>query len=221
MSLFPACAGYMRQDYPDARVSYLGGNVINSLYPKSLDVNEILLVKKNSNKILFIGGKKYLDGARKLVEAFKIMRGNEKLELHLIGLTKPMFENLPDNVYCHGYLRKDVDGERDIYYDLLISSRTVVNPTPLWGGYSSTVEAMYFYTPVIVSPYDDFVKEFGREINFGIYNEEYNPSVLARNISALFQREDYEEMCVNAHERVKTYTWDNYVDKILRLMAAP
>lgn len=86
------------------------------------------------------------------------------------------------------------------------------------GGYSSTVEAMYFYTPVIVSPYDDFVNEFGKDIDFGIYNEKYDSSVLAKNIEAIFNSGDYENMCLNAHERVKDYTWDNYVDKILKLL---
>lgn len=218
VSLFPVCAERMRKDYPKARISFLGGNVINSLYPKSLDKNEILSQKRCSNKILFIGGKKYLEGAKKLVEAFKRMRDNEKLELHLIGLTESMFGRLPDNIHCHGYLKKDVAEERDVYYDLLVSSRMIVNPTPLWGGYSSIVEAMYFYTPVIVSPYKDFVREFGEDISFGIYNEEYDSSVLAKNINTLFQREDYEQMCINAHEKVRTYTWDNYVDKVLRLL---
>lgn len=218
VSLFPTCAEYMKKDYPKADISYLGGNVINSLYTESMDADKILSAKRTSNKVLFIGGRKYLDGARKLVEAFKQLRDGKSLELHLVGLTNSMFDRLPGNIFCHGYLRKDVDAERDAYYDLLVSSKMVVNPTPNWGGYSSTVEAMYFYTPVIVSPYDDFVNEFGKDIDFGIYNEKYDSSVLAKNIEAIFNSGDYENMCLNAHERVKDYTWDNYVDKILKLL---
>lgn len=86
------------------------------------------------------------------------------------------------------------------------------------GGYSSIVEAMYFYTPVIVSPYDDFVNEFGKDIDFGIYNKKYDSLVLAKNMESIFNSSDYENMCLNAHERVKDYTWDNYVDKILKLL---
>lgn len=134
VSLFPTCAEYMKKDYPKANISYLGGNVINSLYTESMDVDKILSAKRTSNKVLFIGGRKYLDGARKLVEAFKQLRDSRKLELHLIGLTNSMFDKLPGNIFCHGYLRKDVDAERDAYYDLLISSKMVVNPTPNWGG---------------------------------------------------------------------------------------
>lgn len=218
ISMFPTCTEYMKKDYPKANISYLGGNVINSLYMKSMNTDIILSAKRTSNKILFIGGKKYLDGAKKLVEAFLMLKGMENLELHLIGLKRSMLGNLPNNIFCHGYLRKDVAAERDIYYDLLISSKMIVNPTPNWGGYSSIVEAMYFYTPVIVSPYDDFVNEFGKDINFGIYNEKYDSSVLAQNIEAIFNSSDYENMCLNARERVKDYTWDNYVDKILRLL---
>lgn len=134
VSLFPTCAEYMKNDYPKANINYLGVNVINSLYTKSMDENKILSTKKKSNRILFIGGKKYLDGARKLVDAFKQLHNKDNLELHLIGLTKSMLDKLPNNIFCHGYLRKDVDAERDIYYDLLISSKMVVNPTPNWGG---------------------------------------------------------------------------------------
>lgn len=134
VSLFPTCAEYMKKDYPKADISYLGGNVINSLYTESMDADKILSAKRTSNKVLFIGGRKYLDGARKLVEAFKQLRDGKSLELHLVGLTNSMFDRLPGNIFCHGYLRKDVDAERDAYYDLLVSSKMVVNPTPNWGG---------------------------------------------------------------------------------------
>lgn len=134
VSMFPTCTEYMKKDYPKANISYLGGNVINLLYTKSMDKDKVLSAKKTSNKILFIGGKKYLDGAKKLVEAFLMLKGLGNLELHLIGLKRSMLGNPPNNIFCHGYLRKDIAAERDIYYDLLISSKMIVNPTPNWGG---------------------------------------------------------------------------------------
>lgn len=123
----------MKRDYPQANISYLGGNVINSLYQGRLDVDEILRTKKSSNKILIIGGWSYIDGAKMLVEAFR-QTDIAGLELHIVGLTADMFGALPDSVHCHGYLRKDVESECNVYYSLLLSVRMVVNPTPKWGG---------------------------------------------------------------------------------------
>ena len=77
---------------------------------------------------------------------------------------------------------------------------------------------MYFYTPVIVSPYKDFVDEFGENIDFGVYNEKFLAQTLADNILRLVLNPKYLEMCNNAHDRVKNYTWKNYVDKIISLM---
>ena len=59
--------------------------------------------------------------------------------------------------------------EREKYYNLLKSARVLINPASKWGGYSSTIEAMYYGCPIIVSPYDDFIEEFGKLIPFGYY----------------------------------------------------
>ncbi len=174
ISLFPVCAETMKKKYPSANIHYLGTNVINSLYEGKLDGDFVVKQKDKSEEILFIGGKKYLDGAKKLVEAFKrFVQTHPNAGLHLIGLKKEYFSSLPHNVICHGYLQKDKEGDKELYYKLLLNAKVIVNPSPLWAGYSSTIEAMFFYTPVIVSPYKDFVDEFGKDIPFGIYNNEY------------------------------------------------
>lgn len=93
-----------------------------------------------------------------------------------------------------------------------------VNPTELWAGYSSTIEAMYFYTPIIVSPYKDFISEFGAEINFGLYNSEFNAKCLSTNIERILNAPDYLDKCINAHNVTKNYTWSTYVDKVLNVI---
>ena len=90
-----------------------------------------------------------------------------------------------------------------------------VNPTEKWAGYSSTIEAMYYYTPVVVSPYEEFVGEFGKQINFGVYNKVFSKESLATSILSIFNADNYDELCLNAHNRVKDYTWDNYVERLL------
>lgn len=218
ISLFPICAESIKKQCPKANIHYLGNNVINSLYDRELDENYILSVKSTSKRILFIGLPKYIEGVKLLLESFKIINTSNSYELHIIGMEKSLFEELPQNVFCHGYLHKDNEVERKLYYDLLISAKVFVNPTPLWAGYSSTIESMYFYTPVIVSPYKDFVDEFGVNIDFGIFNEIFSAESLCDNILKVVTNSNYILMCKRAHERVKDYTWKNYVDKIVSLM---
>lgn len=218
ISLFPKCADRIKEQCPEANVFYLGNNVINSLYEEELDDNRILSIKNSSKKILFIGQSKYIEGAKLLIESLKIISKDDNYELHIIGMDASLFENLPFNVFCHGYLRKDNIKERKLYYDLLISAKVLINPTPLWAGYSSIVEGMFFYTPIVVTPFKDFVDEFGINIDFGVYNEIFSAEVLSQNILSVIHSHNYLGFCKRAHERVKNYTWDNYIDKLLKQM---
>lgn len=217
ISLFPKCTEYMKSVCANRHIHHLGGNVINSCYEGDLIPDKIVTIKKNSNKILFIGNNKYLDGARLLLSSFKELQHRiPGIELHIIGLSESSFSDIPDHVYFYGYLRKEVPEERNIYYNLMIHSRVFVNPTPVWGGYSSTIEAMYFYNPVIISPYEDFVNEFGSEISFGNYCTEFSESYLSASIYRMFTDDEYHmQLCKNAHHAVESYTWSSYIDKLL------
>ena len=223
ISIFPLCAEEMRQLYPTANIHYLGGNVINDLSGEPVRKDEILEKKKNSGRILFIGKPdRYKDSAIKLMEAVGLLRKEEQyrnLELDIIGIEKAQLPSVPDYVHCHGFLRKDVGEECKRYYELLKGAKVIVNPTPKWAAYSSMIEAMYFYTPVVVSPFDDFVQEFGETIDFGRYNLEFSADCIAGNIRSLMELTDvgYSDVCLQAHEAVKDYTWDRYVDKVLKL----
>ncbi len=219
VSLFPVCAEMIKKAYPNANVHHLAMNVINSLYDKPLVEEDILRRKEKSEDILFVGGKKYLKGASKLIDAFAILQQSRpNARLHIIGLTEESFTEIPPNVFCHGFLRKDMEEERELYYNLMLNARVFVNPTPLWGGYSSTVESMYFYTPVIVSPYKDFVDDFGEDLDCGIYNTSFTAECISHNLKNIFNARNYRSLCMAAHNHVKEYTWSNYVDRLLRLI---
>ena len=213
----------MKALYPTANIHYLGGNVINDLSGEPVREDEILEKKKNSERILFVGKPdRYKDSAIKLMEAVGMLRKDEKyrnLELDIIGIEKAQLPSVPDFVHCHGFLRKDDKDECKRYYDCLKKAKIIVNPTPKWAAYSSLIEAMYFYTPVIVSPFDDFVQEFGETIDFGRYNREFSADCIAGNIRNLLESTDadYSGICTRAHEAVKDYTWSRYVDKVLKL----
>ena len=232
VSLFPVCCEEMKKKYPKANIHFLGGNVINDLSGIRVKVkgdglknssNEIIVedlieTKARSKKLLFIGRKTtYLEAAKKLIEAYKILKQEEAykdLELDVVGCAAADFDDLPKGVTCYGFLNKSEKQDKKTYYDLLLNAKVLVNANPKWGAFSSTVEAMYYYTPVIVSPYQDFVKNFGEKIDFGIYNQDFNADSLANDIKTVINSDNYTEMCNFAHEKVKSYTWDNYVKQL-------
>ena len=221
ISLFPECARSIKKKNPNANIYYLGSNVVNCLYTGHLDSNYVIRRKKESQRILFIGDEKYKNGCLLLIKAFnKLVLQYNELKLDIIGMQSSDFKNvqLNSNIYFHGYLKKDEPRQCDLYYQLMLDATIFVNPTKLWAGYSSTIEAMYFYTPIIVSKYKDFITEFGENISFGIYNKEFDSECLYENIIQILTSSNYEELCKKAHDATKSYTWENYVDKILNLL---
>lgn len=216
ISLFKNAADYIKKQISTANVRFLGDNVINMLKCPSSDYNSTINRKKDSVSILFIGAKHYLKGAQLLVDSFvEIKKVYPEAKLHIVGIKKENLNNLTDYIYCYGYLHKDDSKEANTYYELMQKATVFVNPTQKWAGYSSMVEAMYFYTPIVVSPYEEFVNEFGKQINFGVYNKNFSKESLAQSILDVLNAINYVELCINAHNRVKDYTWDNYVEKLL------
>ena len=189
--------------------------------PLSGDLGGLLEKKSKSKKLLFIGRKTtYLGAAKKLIEAFKLLKQEEAYKdyvLDIVGCAASDFDSMPEGVTCYGFLNKSEEKDRKTYYDLLLGAKVLVNANPKWGAFSSTVEAMYYYTPVIVSPYQDFVKNFGEKIDFGVYNQDFTAESLANDIISVINSDNYIEMCTFAHEKVKTYTWENYVKRVLEL----
>ncbi len=214
ISLFPSVAEYMKKHYINENIYYLG-NVINSLYV----ISEIDAIKhkKNSNNILFVGSKKYIEGAQSLINAFEKLKQNyPQLNLHIIGMKFADFESLPKDVHCYGYLDKGKDADRNLYYKLFREAKVFINTTPKWGAFSASIEAMYFYIPVITSAYNDFVETFGSNIDFGYYCEQNSSTLIEKNIIKILNHISYKSLCINAHKSVEKYTWDAYIDKVIR-----
>ena len=222
VSLFPVCCEKMKQKYPQANIHYLGGNVINNLYEGDINREELLKKNASSRQLLFIGRRTtYLRAAKVLIEAFSQLQQESQygdLQLDIVGIGAESFGTLPQGVTCHGFLNKSEERDCKQYYKLLMDAKILINANPGWGAFSSTVEAMYFYTPVIVSPYKDFVAEFGNDISFGIYNQNFTPTGIANDIKRILESSAYPKMCEAAHEVVKDFTWGNYVSKILNLV---
>jgi glycosyltransferase involved in cell wall biosynthesis len=213
ISLFPGVTDYLRTYYRNNNIVYLG-NVVNS--ELSVTPSEVIERKLASKDLLFIGNRKYVEGANCLIQAYQLLKADDpEMKCHIIGMEAKYLENVPDGVTCYGYLDKAKDDQRDLYYSLLQNAKVIVNTTPKWGAFSSTIEAMHFYNPVITSPYKEFVQTFGGETAFGHYCEEGNAQALYVALKELFRDPGYEKMCRAAHDAVKPFTWDSYMERVM------
>lgn len=218
ISLFPGVAAYMREHYQNRSIRYLG-NVVNS--ELTAEREEVIGRKKVSGDLLFIGGRKYRNGALCLVTAFGELRKTmPELRCHIIGMEAEHLGKLPEGVICYGYLDKARDDQRQLYYTLMEGAKVVVNTTEKWGAFSSTIEAMYFYTPVITSAYQEFVETFGEEIDFGYYCNPGDPDDLSRSLSRIFNDKEYTQLCLKAHDAVLPFGWEQYMDRLLESIRA-
>ncbi len=215
LGLFPLSSVFIKENYHKVNAHYLG-NVINCNYKLTTD---IIKTKIDSKKLLFIGNRKYLNGALELIEEFKKLKlKHNDLELHLIGISKEDTNIESSDIFYHGYLNKSVSLENEKYYKILSQARVIINTTKDWGGFSALSEAMYFYTPVITRAYDEFTETFGKNIDFGFYVEDRaNLNAAIERVLAQNENEQLRFMKA-AHEKVKDFTWDNYIEKILNLM---
>lgn len=216
LGLFPLSSTFIKKNYSNANVHYLG-NVINSNC--ELNKEQALKAKENSNKLLFIGNEKYLSGALELIEAFNKLKSNHsELELHFIGLNENETAVKANGIYYYGYLNKSVSTENALYYKLLSEALVIINSTKDWGGFSSTTEAMYFYTPVITRPYDEFTETYGSAIDFGYFIDHDN--TLSNCIEKMLNnsKEEQLQLMTTAHDKVKDFTWSNYIGKMIDLL---
>lgn len=221
ISLFPLSAQYIKSKLPNSNTVHLGLNVVNNINPNQLNKKELLNRKSKRKKILFIGRGYYIEGLRLLIDA--LISLNEEMngvELDVIGLTKEdVFKEKTDivpNVRFHGFLRKDNPLECELYYQLLCEASLFINPTSKWAGYSSMIEAMYYYIPIITSPYGEFVNEFGEDIAFGKYYD--GKRELKELIKDILVEDEllYIQRCNLAHKAVENHTWSHYVDLLLK-----
>lgn len=213
--LFPQVESYMRLRYPRSRIQYIG-NVINSVVEPRFD-DAVLSRRKRSHRILFIGKPKYREGAVQLLEAFRMLKAEiPDLRLDIIGMRANHFdESIPPDVFLHGYLDKGVDVQRSLYYELMREAQVFVNTSPKWSAFSASVEAMHHYLPVVVTPYDEFVRTFSDEIAFGRYCNRNEPSAIVEELRKVLFSSDYASMCQEAHNAVRGFSWDAFMGNLM------
>jgi glycosyltransferase involved in cell wall biosynthesis len=203
VSLFPGVAKHLATEYPKATT------VID-------EPEQLVSAKVNSSDILFIGAPHYRGGLERLVEAFRVLKmASPELRLHVVGMTEQQLGMTEAGMTCYGYLDKGIPEQRATYEALLKKARVIVNPTPKWGGFSSLVEAMYFGTPVVTTPYGEFVESFGDQLDFGAYCQDTGLESLCHAIQQATEPSGYSERCNCAHNAAKGHTWDAFVQRLL------
>ncbi len=221
VSLFERSAQYITQSTGRKEVAFLGGNVVNIVGDNQPDKNDIEQ-KIAKHNILFIGGYRYRQAARQLVIAYDLLRQRyPDVKIDIVGQTESdLGISLPDNgaVRCYGYLDKADEQQRVLYYQLLREASLLVNHNPIWGGYSSTIEAMLFYTPIVVAPYEEFINEFGKSTSFAEYCNDFSMEALTQSICRSFDSENRRQASIDAHTAVEDYTWAAYVEKLMKLI---
>lgn len=218
ISLFPDVQEYYKTKNSKFKFEYLG-NVINSdLIEDDSIIQQILELKSNSLELCFIGDFRYKEGLISLIQAVRDLQTSLKLHLNVIGM-----DQLPGiecaNVTYHGYLDKSKPDQKEKYYRIIRNSKVIINTTPKWAGFSSMLEAMYWCTPIIITPFKNFKDIFGDEIKSGYFCD--NSSILIKEkIEKIFalDKSSYMQMCREAHSSAKPYTWASYVDKMLKLV---
>lgn len=217
ISLFPTCANYINDIIGENKAMALGVNVVNNLMDEP--DNSIIYSQKVCNRIVFVGRIHYLQGAMALLSSYhELKKIFPNLQIDIIGLTKGDFTEdlsyLDDGVRFWGYLDKGNAEQCQTYYEILCNASLYVNTTPGWVGYTSMIEAMYYYTPIVVYPCSEFLDEFGSEIDFGAYCR--TKDKLVEVIRTILSNTDaFPQLCQNAHKRVAEYTWSNFADKLL------
>ena len=211
---FLVAKDYINKILPEVKAYHIG-TFINAIEnPDKLD----LVRKARSENILFIGKPHYIDGAKALLEAFKKIKIiNPKLTLDIIGIERTALTKIPEGVTYHGYLSKSNDTERSKYYSLLRNASVFVNTNPKIASFSAALEAMYFYTPIIITKTDEMIDTFGERISFGKYFYQDEES-LEKCILDLINSANYSEIAINAHLQSSTYSWDNFVKKFTKLV---
>lgn len=213
VSLFEDSAQGMMQLHNEVKIQYFNKNVVNNLNDKEMaSVNAAVALKQSAHRLLFIGRSHSLIAAKQLISVVpELKKRYKELQVDIIGLTKSDFDiELPQCVSCHGFLNKGDAAQRRLYYDLMEQATCFVNTSPNWGGYSSTIESMYYYTPIVIAPYKQFQMEFGKVIDFGEYVVNQSNEALIEAIVKSLNPIGYEKRAMAAHRAVKDYTWESF-----------
>jgi|APSaa5957512535_1039671.scaffolds.fasta_scaffold03722_4 hypothetical protein len=217
VTLFPDVYKYMLKRYQNKKIYYFG-NVVN-VDAEVVIPTDILTKKNNSKSLLFIGKPFYLDGANELISAVENlrMRGYE-LDVDIIGIEPNLISKKFDWLSVHGYLDKGNSSDKRKYYNLLENAKLFINTTPGWNAFQATLEAMYFYNPIVVRPNESLIQTFPTLRNFSYLVEKKGGDLEGVIIESIKNKDQYLVKCQESHESVKPLTWDGFTQSLIELI---
>lgn len=209
------CQDYIMDKHKDIYVCPFDNNVVHCLQ-ENVNENEILQKKIESNKIVFLGSKRYIKGAEQLLVCIEQNYGLlEEYEFHFIGINKRDVKALGlklNNCYFEGYLYKGNLEERQRYYELLSCAKICINTNDDFVSIASLIEAGYLYTPAIISKNYQTVKCYGEDNTFKRYclNE---PQDILESIMFFTNMNvnEYKKRCIASRKYFEQKTWKSVI----------
>lgn len=221
ISLFPKMADSLTKEFGQ-KVKYFG-NVVNLPNTGPLSTSE-LENKWRNKRLLFIGKRHYKKGLVRLIDALAILNSaaSTPFELDVIGLNKRDLPGMDlEHVRFHGYLNKAVRADLTLYIELLQRAFLYVNPNPRWAAFSSSCEAMYLNTPLVIHPYPEFEQTFGDEEKAWWFLHDDGHGCLADLILRISSdREEWMERAQAARPSVAQFSWSAYASKVVNEIKA-
>lgn len=213
VTLFPNVRDYMLMKYDNPNIYWLG-NVVNIDDDIKVPGN-ILERKAQSTRLLFIGQSFYLRGANEIIAATKRVRQlGVKCEVDIIGIDPRQIDEKYEWLKVYKYLDKDNPLEKRRFYELLANARLFVNTTPGWSGFQALLEAMYFYTPIVVRPNEMLSTYFSDLSQVADIVMPEGPGLDSILIESLRNNQRHERMSQAARLAVESSTWKNFMDKL-------
>ena len=216
ITLFPEVREYMLKKYDNQNIFYFG-NVVNLDEDFSI-TTEFLEKKICSMSILFIGRPYYLAGAVELIECVRELRSEgANFQVDIIGIEKNLLPYEYDWLLIHGYLDKGNTKEKELYYQLLSQAKCFVNTTPKWNAFQATLEAMYFFNPIIIRENPIIKKSFKSLEEFCyLVNEKKD---LKDQLKECFKDlEGYKKKSKAARIVSESNTWTNFTSQLIKLI---
>jgi len=217
VTLFPNVREYMLGKYKNPNI-YCFKNVVN-IDDDVIVPYDIQQKKLNSRRLLFIGQPFYLAGALELIAAASQLRQQGvNFEVDIVGIPSRLIGPRYEWLTVHGYLDKGKPEQKEKYYNLLSNTRLLVNTTPGWSSFQALLEAMYFYTPVVVRENDILKSYYPNLPDITYIVDGDGPSLVNVILESISDEERYQSKSSACRQSAEPSSWDNFIENFVELL---
>ena len=215
------CKNLIRQSMPCVNLTVEHSKAVNCLYDISSLQADYIENKYTSNVYVFIGAQRYIEGARVFCEVMNDFNNKGyDFKAYLIGINESALNKerkLHKNIKCVGYLDKGDMENCNVYYELIKSSKVVINTNSDFVSLAGIIESQYLYTPAIISKNYQTISEYGEKLCSGWYCnntvKELHDMIMYVNS---IDYDEYKNTCQYAHNIYHNATYDKYVQSIIK-----